>query len=375
MSTAFMPDDKFLQTGLSSGMSATTGYHTSKPKPVPAEFVGKNTLPQSVCPGPKDRTEIKGGKGQTVKVSPICIGAWPWGDKGTWNWKEEQLDDVKAAWKVLYEAGINFIDTATVYGDGRSEEIVGDLVRDLPRDSVVIQTKYMGLPTAAENYLHPVDAPLRQLKKSLERMKLDYVDIYMVHGPIHPQGIKSVAKGLAHCVEQGLARAVAVANYSADDLAKMADALAEHGVPLGAQQVEYNVLRRLPETEGQIAECRRRGAVFQSYSSLAQGKLSGKYSADNPPPKTYKFSNYDMKDVEPVLQVLRDIGRKRGKPVASVALNWIVGKGGLPLVGIRNVEQAKEAIEALGWRLTDEESAEIDKVSFLGEKTVLWQQG
>lgn len=285
------------------------------------------------------------------------------------------MEHVRAAWKLMYEAGINFIDTATVYGDGRSEEIVGELSRGLPRDSVVIQTKYLGIPTAAENYLHPVDAPVRELKKSLDRMKLDYVDVYMVHGPIHPQSIKNVAKGLAHCVEQGLARAVAVANYSADDVAEMADALAEHGVPLGAQQVEFSVLRRLPETEGEMAECRRRGVVFQSYSSLAQGRLSGKYSAENPPPKTYRFSSYDMKDVEPVLAVLRGIAQGRCKAVASVALNWNVSKGALPLVGIRNEQQAKEAVDALGWRLTDEDVAEIDRVSFLGEKTALWQQG
>jgi len=369
-----MPDDNFLQRGLAAGMSAVSGFHSSKPKPVSPELAGKNTLPQSVVPSPKDRVEFKTAK-LPVKTSPICVGSWPWGDKGTWNWTEEELANVKAAWKYLYESGINFIDTATVYGDGRSEEIVGELVRDLPRESVVIQTKYLGLPTAAENYLHPVDAPVNECKKSLERMGLDYVDIYMVHGPIHPQSIKNVAKGLAKLVEDGLARAVAVANYDTDDVKKMEAALAEHGVPLAAQQVEYNILRRLPETTGQIAECRKSGIVFQTYSSLAQGRLSGKYSADNPPPKSYRFSSYDMKDVEPTLKVLRDIAQKRGKSVASVSLNWVVSKGGLPLVGIRNEQQAKDAVEALGWRLTDEEVAEIDKVSFEGEKTKLWQQG
>jgi aryl-alcohol dehydrogenase-like predicted oxidoreductase len=375
MATAFLPDDKFLQNGLSAGMSATSGIHSSKPKPVPAEFAGKNTLPQSVCPGPRDRTEFKTAKPPAVKAAPICIGAWPWGDKGTFHWSEDELPAVKAAWKYMYGAGLNFIDTATVYGDGRSEEIVGELVRDLPRDSVVIQTKYLGLPTAPQNYLHPSDAVVRELKKSLGRMKLDYVDIYMVHGPIHPQGIKTIAKGLAKCVDEGLARSVGIANYDTDDLIKMHDALAEHGILLATQQVEYSVLRRLPETNGQIAECQRRGIVFQSYSSLGQGKLSGKYSAANPPPKSYRFSNYDMKDIEPTLDVLRGIAERRGKAVASVSLNYIVSKGGLPVVGIRNEQQAKDAVEALGWRLTDEEVTEIDRVSVLGETTKLWQQG
>ncbi|KAB5513164.1 NADP-dependent oxidoreductase domain-containing protein [Coniochaeta sp. 2T2.1] len=376
---AFLPDGKFLQKGLSAGMSAVSGIHSAKPKSVDPSLAGKNTLPQSVVPGPKDRITFKtaaNARGGPVSASPLCIGAWPWGDTGTWNWKEdEELPRVRAAWKYLYENGINFIDTATVYGDGRSEEIVGELIRDLPRESVVIQTKYLGLPTAAENYLHPVDAPVRELKKSLARMKIDYVDIYMVHGPVHPQSISNVAKGLAKLVEEGLARAVAVANYDTDDLKKMEAALAEHGVPLAAQQVEFNVLRRIPEISGQIAECQTREIVFQTYSSLAQGRLSGKYSAENPPPKSYRFSSYDMKDVEPTLRVLRDIAAKRGKSVASVSLNWVVSKGGLPLVGIRNEQQAKDAVEALGWRLTDEEVAEIDRVSFEGHTTKLWQQG
>ncbi|OIW26254.1 Aldo/keto reductase [Coniochaeta ligniaria NRRL 30616] len=366
--TAFMPDDTFLQRGLAAGMSATSGFHSSKPSPVSPDLAGKNILPQSVVPSPTDRIEFKTAKGPPVKTSPICIGAWPWGDKGTWHWTEDELPNVKAAWKYLYESGINFIDTAAVYGDGRSEEIVGELVRGLPRDSVVVQTKWLGLPTAAENYVHPVDAPVIECKKSLARLGLDYVDVYMVHGPIHPQSIKNVAKGLAKLVDQGLARAVAVANYDTADVKKMEAALAEHGVPLAAQQVEYNVLRRLPETTGQIAECRQRGIVFQTYSSLAQGRLSGKYSADNPPPKTYRFSKYDMKDVEPTLQVLRGIAQKRGKSVASVSLNWVVSEGGLPLVGIRNEQQAKDAVEALGWRLTEEE---VDQCILMCSKCVI----
>jgi aryl-alcohol dehydrogenase-like predicted oxidoreductase len=129
-----------------------------------------------------------------------------------------ELDNVKAAWKLMYEAGINFIDTAPAYGDGVSEEIVGMLVRGVPRESVVVETNFSGLPTKLENYLHPVDAPVRMLKRSLERLKLDYVDIYMVHGPIRPQSISNVTKGLVHCVKQGLTRAVAIAKYDKDDL-------------------------------------------------------------------------------------------------------------------------------------------------------------
>lgn len=373
-STLGMRDDKFLQLGLSSGMSATAGFHSSKPQPVPEEFTGKNILPQSYVPGPEDRTEIRTKTG-SIKVAPLCIGAWPWGDKGTFDWKEEEMTNVAKAWKLMYAAGCSFIDTASAYGNGRSEEIVGQLVRDLPRDSYTIQTKYLALPTALNNYLHPTDAIPMELKKSLERLRLDYVDIYLVHGPIHPQPISYVAEGLAKCVEQGLTRAVGVANYNTDDLKTMEAELKKYNIPLATQQVEYSVLRRLPETTGQIKHCQDHGIVFQSYSSLGQGRLSGKYTPQNPPPKTYKFSNYAMEDIDDTLKVLREIAAKRDKSVASVALNYNVSKGALPVVGIRNEQQAKDAVEALGWRLSDEEMTAIDKVSVLGNSTITWQQG
>ena len=115
--------------------------------------------------------------------------------------------------------------------------------------------------------------------------------------------------------------------------------------------------------------------IFQSYSSLAQGRLTGKYTKDNPPPKSHRFSSYKMEDLEPVLETLERVAERRRKSIAAVALNYNISKGVLPVVGIRNVEQAKCAIEALGWRLTDSEMAEIDKVSIVGDKTILWQQG
>lgn len=366
--------DKVLQTGLATGMSAVSGIHSSKPKPVGPSLAGKNVLPQDFVPGPKDRHTVPSPKWD-IKASYVCIGAWPWGDKATWNFSEDELPAVKEAWKKLYDAGINFIDTAEAYGNGKSEEIIADLIEGLPRDSYVIQTKWLSTPTKLANYIHPIDAPLKSLRASLSRLGLDYVDIYLVHGHIHPQSIASAAEGMAKCVEQGLARAVGVANYDRDDMLKFAEELAKYNIPLAVNQNEFHCMRRLPELTGNIATAREKGIVFQSYSSLAQGRLSGKYTADNPPPKTYRFSSYDMKDVEPVLAVLRRIGERKGKSVASTSLNYNISKGVVPLVGIRNVKQAEDAIGALGWRLTQEEMEEIDRVSLEGEKTVMWQQG
>ncbi|KAK1760357.1 NADP-dependent oxidoreductase domain-containing protein [Echria macrotheca] len=369
-----MDQAEVLQAGLSAGMSAVSGFHSSKPNWVDASLAGKNIIPLDEVPTAKSRVLFLSAT-KPVSASPLCIGAWPWGDTPTWHWSDDEWPAVQAAWKVLYEAGINFIDTAQAYGSGKGEKLVGEAVRGLPRDSFVIQTKWLSTATKLTNFIHPVDAPVKCLKESLERLGLDYVDIYLVHGPIHPQSIHHAAEGMAKCVHDGLARAVGVANYSKEDMLKFADELKKYNVPLAVNQCEFSVLRRLPELSGNIAAARERGIVFQSYSSLGQGRLTGKYNKENPPPKTYRFSSYPMEELEPVLAVLRRIGERHGKSMASVALNYNISKGVVPLVGIRNEKQARDAVEALGWRLSIEDMVAIDKVSIEGKTTKLWQQG
>lgn len=370
--------DKVLQAGVTSGVSATSALNSGKPRHVSDKHTGRNILPSTLVPEERSRVDFPvANPDNPVRTSWLCIGAWPWGDKATWNWRDEELPEVKAAWRKLFSAGINFIDTAQAYGaDHSSEEIVGQLVAEIPRrEEVVVQTKYFGAPVSPPDHTHSVDAPIQALQESLARLKMDYVDIYLVHGPVHPQSIKTVAEGMAKCVAEGLARAVGVANYDVHDVQRMRDELARFHVPLATNQCEFSVLRRMPETSGEIRECAEHNMVFQSHSSLAQGRLTGKYTTENPPPSTYRFANYDMKDVEPVLAVLRDLAEKWGKSVAAVALNYNMSKGTLPVVGIRNVKQAEEALEALGWRLSEEDVVRIDKVAFEGNKTRLWQQG
>ena len=365
-----------LQSGLASGMSAASGAnYAKKPNKVDPSFDGlAQVLPQSFVPNSRSRLTLKGAKGD-VQAPYISIGAWPWGDTATFHWKPEERPAVTEAWKELTAAGLNWIDTAQAYGtDGESERICGELFEGMNREDFVIQTKWFVVPNVT-NVLSPTHAPTKMLKASLERMKLDYVDIYLVHGHIHASSIAQVAKGLSECVEQRLTKAVGVANYNEADMIHMADELAKYNIPLATNQCEYSVLRRHAETHGLIKACRDRGIVFQSYSSLAQGRLSGKYNSEHEPPASYRFSSYPMKEVEPTLDVLRDIAQKQRVSVAAVALNYNISKGVVPVVGVRKPEQVKQNKEALGWRLTAEDIRRIDDVSFEGQATSLWQQG
>ena len=199
--------------------------------------------------------------------------------------------------------------------------------------------------------------------------------MYVVHGHIHAQSIKMVAKSLADCVDQGLTKAVGVANYDEEDMLQMQEELAKYGVPLAMNQCEYSLLRRHVETSGLLQACKKNNIIFQSYSSLAQGRLSGKYNAQNEPPKEYRFSSYPMKEIEPTLKAQKRIAEARGVTVAAVALNYNMVHGVVPVVGVRKPQQAESNLKALGWRLSEDEIAQLDQVTFNGETTSLWQQG
>jgi aryl-alcohol dehydrogenase-like predicted oxidoreductase len=365
-----------LQAGLASGLSATSGIHSSKPNRLPEDHDHiRDLTPSSYVPKAFPDTKLLyKGKHHNVEAPPFVIGGWPWGDKATWHWDASEMGPLKEAWQLCLKRGLNFIDTSQVYGSGESEKICGELFQGLKREDFIIQTKWWVFPLEPNNLLHPVGTPLAALKESLERMKLDYIDVYLVHGPIHPQSIATVAKGLADCVDKGLTRTVGVANYNEKDMLKMKEELAKHDIPLAINQCEYSLLRREPEVSGLLQACKANDIVFQSYSSLAQGRLSGKYDSDNEPPKEYRFS-YPMKDVEPTLEMQKRIAEKRGVSVSAVALNYNLVHGISPVVAVRKPEQAEENVQALGWRLSDEEIAELDRVSFEGKSTSLWQQG
>lgn len=365
-----------LQTGLSSGLAATSGFHKSTPPPMPSDYNHKSDLtPTSFVPSAQEKVTYR-GKHANVTGSRLVIGAWPWGDKATFHWKDDELPAVREAWKALLDNGINHIDTAQVYGSGESERICGELVKGMSRESFVMQTKFWVLPDDPTVVKDWKNAPLTTLKSSLERCGLESMDVYMVHGHIHPQSIATIAKSLADSVDQGLAKTVAVANYSKDDMLTMQSELAKYGVPLAANQCEYHAMRREPEVSGLLKACKDNDIVFQSYSSLAQGRLSGKYTAEDAgPPSTYRFSNYPMKEYGPVLRVLGEIAEAREVSVAAVTLNYNMVHGIAPVVGVRNPEQAKSNAGAYGWRLSDEEIERIDEVSSQGKTTKLWQQG
>ena len=329
-------------------------------------------------PQASDRIRLEGAD---VSLPPLGVGTWAWGDKGTWgmggydsSYSEETILDV---WQACLAAGVVLFDTAEVYGGGESERIIGRLLAHDPgvRDRVVIATKFMPSPWK----LAVTSSLVSAARASLDRLGIECIDLYQIHGPISLRSHGALADALAAADAQGLVKAVGVSNYSVKETRSMDAALRQRGLRLATNQIEFSLLRTMPEKVGLLACCRDLGVVPLAYSPIGQGRLTGKYSASNPPPKSRNFANHPMEKVDRVVEVLRRVGAGHGDRTPSqVALAWIIAKGGVPIPGAKNRRQAEDNAGALGWQMTDDELAELDAVALYGQRKIsqrVWQHG
>lgn len=318
--------------------------------------------------------------GGSAAVAPLGVGAWSWGDSSTWGMGtyDQDLSEATIAQAVdaSIAAGVTLVDTAEGYGNGESERIIGRLMAADPvrRDRLTIATKFIPMPWKLDVH----GALRRSLEASLERLGLDQVELYQIHGPISLRSHTALADALAAVVKDGLTKAVGVSNYSVKEMTQMHRALGAHGVPLASNQIEFSLLRRRPETSGLIEACHGLGVVPLAYSPIGQGRLTGKYSASNPPPGKRGFSAHPMEQVDAVVGVVRAIGDAHGRTPSQVALRWLVQKGAVPIPGAKNADQAEQNAGALGWELSATDMATLDAAALEGTNSLanrIWQHG
>jgi aryl-alcohol dehydrogenase-like predicted oxidoreductase len=319
--------------------------------------------------------------GSDVVVPRLGVGTWAWGDRSTWGMGGYDAgltrDTIRDAWDASIDAGVTLFDTAEVYGRGESERIIGSLLAADPGRAArtVIATKFMPSPRK----LNVRRALLASLRASLGRLGLPSVDLYQIHGPISLRSHTVLADALAAAHDEGLVRAVGVSNYSVKETRAMADALGRHGLRLATNQIEFSLLRRSPETGGLLSACADLGVVPLAYSPIGQGRLTGKYSAADPPPGKRTFSDHPMELVDAIVSELRSIGDAQGgRTPSQVALNWIIAKGAVPIPGAKNRTQAEENAGALGWALDGDEVARLDRAALPGIRNLssrVWQHG
>ena len=299
-------------------------------------------------------------------VTALGIGTWAWGDKLFWSYgKDYGADQVREAFQAAVDAGINFFDTAEIYGPAESERLLGQFIKETTQP-VQIATKYFPLP-----WRFTAQAVADALSGSLRRLQLDRVALYQVHWPFDfLMGQQTLMNALADEVEQGRIQTVGVSNYSAAQMRQAHKLLAARGVPLVVNQVRYSMLTRQIETNGIMDIARELGITVLAYSPLAQGLLTGKYVGDarrslqgarriDP-----RFSPQGLEKISPVINTLKKMGDRYQKTPAQVALNWLIAQGNvIPIPGAKNAEQARQNAGALGWSLSQDEVAELNEVS------------
>jgi aryl-alcohol dehydrogenase-like predicted oxidoreductase len=289
------------------------------------------------------------------------IGTSAWGDRLFWGYGLGFSDvDIQEAFDHCIEAGIRLFDTAETYGSGKSESLLGVFLENNPHN-VKIMTKFMPFPWRVNRH-----AFKRALGASLERLKRNKVDIYMMHWPYPPISINAWMEAMAEAHDEGLIDAVGVSNYSRDQMLRACEMLVKHGIRLAVNEVEYNLLDRSVETNGLLLACRDLGVALIAYSPLARGVLTGKYTVGNPVRgiREQFYSRKLLEDLQPLIREMRKIGLDHdGKTPAQVAINWLICKGALPIPGVKNLTQAQQNAGAKGWRLLPEAVARLDEYS------------
>ena len=296
-----------------------------------------------------------------IRISPLGIGTWAWGDRFFWNYGSDySAEDVRAAFVAAVETGINFFDTAEVYGMGRAERFLGELTAQTT-EPVVIATKFFPFPWRVRRA-----AMKRALRLSLKRLGKESVDLYQIHFPWPPRSPDFWVRALGEMVQEGPTKAAGVSNFNAEQMRRAHAILAAQGIPLASNQVHYSLLHRAPETNGVLAACKELGITLIAYSPLEMGLLTGKYSPENPPRgiRSRRYTKAYLARIQPLIGLMREIGRAHdNKTPAQVALNWVICKGAVPIPGAKNARQAESNAGALGWRLTEEEIAALDNAS------------
>lgn len=289
----------------------------------------------------------------------IGMGGQQWGDRVIWGYGQTHTDkDIREAFQTSLSLGVRFIDTAEIYGSGKSERIIGALLKETDQP-VLVATKFFPMPWRLTKRSIP-----RALKGSLERLGLETVDLYQVHWPSPLISPETFMEGMALCVKEGLTRTVGVSNFWKQRIIRAYSALSQHGIPLASNQLPFSLLNRTAEKTGTLARCKELGIRVIAYSPLEQGLLTGKYTVASPPPGLRGSHYFDLiKKLPPIIKTLQEIGQNHGKTVSQVALNWVICKGALPIPGAKNAKQAEENAGGAGWRMTDDEVAKLDAVT------------
>jgi len=305
-----------------------------------------------------------------LKVSRICLGCMSFGNIQDWM---VEIDQARTIFKKAWEHGINFFDTANAYSRGRSEEIIGELVKDV-RDEAIIATKVYGVMGLRPNQRGLSRKHIMwQAGESLKRLSTEYIDLYQIHRWDYDTSIEETLSSLTDLVRSGRVRYIGASSMWAWQFAKSlyVSELKGYEKFISMQNV-YNLLYREEERE-MIPLCKSENIGIIPWSPTAVGVLSGKYLKNG----RLVVSEKDIKRLQPgenahevyikppenaeiVARVVELAKQKDVKPV-QIAIAWLIHKGTIPIIGTTKPEHVEEAVEALNIKLTDEEIKHLEE--------------
>jgi aryl-alcohol dehydrogenase-like predicted oxidoreductase len=270
-------------------------------------------------------------------------------------------DGTSAVVSAAIESGINFFDTADIYGGGQSEEFLGRALKGR-RDKVLIATKF-GMKMAEGKQGGKPEYIRQAAEDSLRRLGTDHIDLYQIHQPDPSTPIADTLGALDELIKAGKVREIGCSNFSSEQLREAAQVKSTHFVSV---QNNYSMLHREPEPEV-LPECQRLSIAFLPYFPLANGLLTGKYRKGQPFPKSSRaedgfgpkvFTDENLALVE----ALRGFAESRGHTLLELAMAWLAAKSAIASViaGAKTAEQVKANALAVAWRLTDTDLAAVD---------------
>ena len=288
------------------------------------------------------------------KVSAIGLGTWQFGEAG-WGWGTEL--DQKEAIRIVHRAlelGINFFDTAAVYGNGRSEEILGEALRGRRHEAIIA--------TKVAPPLRP-DRVMQAGRDSLRRLDIETVDLYQLHAPDPGVPLARTMRAIRRLMDEGQVQQVGVSNF---DLNQWQEAEAALGRPIVSNQVQYHLLDRW--ARNLLPYAHQESRIVIAYSPLAQGLLGGKYGPGNVPQDLRAnfgiFNDDNLRRAPGVVETLRQVGEHYGVTPAQVALAWLLLDPQVIVIpGARSVAQLEANAAAADLRLTPGDALRIEEAT------------
>lgn len=297
---------------------------------------------------------------KSIEIPAIAMGTWSWGigmNGGNQVFGNEyNEDDLRSVLKKAMEEGFVLWDTAAVYGMGMSETILGNLIKE--EKDAIISTKFTPFGEQTES------AMKESLDNSIERLEINSIDIYWIH---NSKDVKKWTKEIVPLLKCGKIKHVGVSNHTLEEIKLAANILEKEGLQLSAVQNHYSLLYRASEEAGILDWCHRNDVVFFSYMVLEQGALCGKYNVNNPfksgTRRGEAFNVEVLKELEGLIEVMSQIGKKYQAEPAHIAMSWAISKGTVPIIGVTKESHIDDAASALDIELETNEITALEEAA------------